>query len=481
MKFRVILVLASLICHPLLKAQPEPKDVGAFILQIYVKNDLYHLEKGKWINRSRQSSFANEPLTIHHFILDDKKKVKQELLNPIDPSGYQMVEPVQFTYALFLPPSLKGKPAPNQRLELVCTKDTMIIDFLGVPDRSIFRLEKLQAIHFNPGYYTFHFAGNAQLTPKNQEEAEQLSFAHDLGITPKSEPILRKYGMLSYSPPRDIQTSWKYISPEIRIDQRTPFSVTVRLKGIFQGAVTQQYITEKVVNVFYKVEVLKSGQWMEYPHGPGLGAPNNDAFIDTRVMLDHGLVQFISVDAPPGLGMGIPVGTYRITVLSDDAQTLTSQPFTLGMVDSNPDNPYQILFRDTTLIPHFKLDYYGDIYIQTACNPIVEIEGEKSVPVYHFNYFDALTENRSFGEHDPEDRYTTEFNAAVRSKKLYINNKAYTGSVKYAFATTHLHVANQQRLVYDLIAVKYENGMCVGHEILHDVNPLTEERLIRDY
>lgn len=473
-----ILFLFNTVLH----AQPEMHDGGLIIREVYVGSQLFMPQDNVWINKSHSSMIEGGKLSVSHFIMNKKGKESKKPLVPVDLSDYDLVKTPNFPFAIYLPPYVGRRTTLNHRLIFSYDNDTMIVDILNIPERSFTEPYTLGAIHFKPGKYEYRFNGQKELSPKDIHEASWLNYYRFKGISPESEAYLIKYGYLSCVAlkPGDIKSAWKYVVPQVTVEQLSPFDVFIKIHGNFLGQILSEQIEELIVNPFYQIEYYIDNNWEIMPHGTGLDYEKDSLGLDSRFYKQR----FVQLTSEDKLSLsGFKPGKYRVKLVTSKREIITSTEFYLGMLAPNTRSPYQTLYRNSLGFPSYTLDINDNIFIQTPFLPTPSTDSTNTIEqTYHFRYFDSQDyDYRPIGyPSDPEDQYTQHFIPLVSARKVYINGELYTGQIKFAFSSSSWGI-NSRIAKTDIYIIDYSNGIPTEVKILKDVDINTESSPKRDY
>jgi hypothetical protein len=467
--------------NKVLHAQPEMHDGGLIIREVYVGSQLFMPQDNAWVNKSHSSIKEKGKLSVSHFTLNKKGKESKKPLAPVDLSDYDLVKTPNFPFAIYLPPYVGKRTTLNQRLIFSYNKDTMIVDILNIPERSYTEPFTLGALHFKPGKYEYNFNGQKELIPKDTHEASWLTYYRHKGITPESEPYLVKYGYLTCVALNsgDIKASWKYVVPQVKVEQYSPYHAFIEIQGNFLGQIAEVYITETIINPYYQIEYFQDNEWKIIPRGIGLDYKKDSLNVASRFYKQR-FIQLTS-EAKHSFS-GLKPGKYRVKMVTSKKEIITSVEFYLGMLESNKNSPYQTLYRDSLGFPSYTLDVNDDIYIQTPFLPILLTDSiNKNKQTYHFRYFDSQDyDHRPIGyPTDPEDTYTQHFIPLVSKRKVYINGVLYNGQIKFAFSNTSSGI-NSRLARTDIFIIEYINGSPIEVKLLKDVDLKTETTPMRN-
>lgn len=453
-------------------AQPEPYDSGLFILQIYVKGQQFRQEGKSWRSNYLGAGADTTQMYLKHSILTDAGEPRKKPFLPVDPEDYNIPKPVPL-HAIFLPPFIDRKETPHQRIELFYAADTMTVDFVDIPKHTFMDANALTAIHFKPGKFVFRLWGDPKRSPKDTKEVAWLNHYRYIGITPEAEPYLLKYGVLEYTPPRNLKSTWKYVRPLITVEQSSPYVATVKLQGNFLGRLTGESYEAPEVRPYFKVESLQNGKWVEKPFGIGVDFQRDADNVTSMYFEDHQLLQLATQVQVPTSGF-LP-GQYRVSVVTAEKAIITSREITLGMLPSTSPNPYQILYREGLGFANYRLDAQDDIHITTPYLPLKTDEGTE---IYHFQYFSGLNYDFSTRNRHPEEAYTSHFIPLVSARKVSVNGKPFSGRIKYAFGYSQRGVPFSEYVI-DIHVVDYVNGVPKNSTVLKDVELITESHPMR--
>lgn len=474
---KLLILIAFAATINLAIAQPEENDGGLLLNVVIIKNQLFMFEGEGWVNKSKMNDPSAKKLIVKHILLDEKFEQNKKELPRINPAEYNLMQQPNYAYGLFLPPYIKNKPTPNQRTIFYYDNDSMIIDFLNIPEKSFMPTRQLSLIYFKPGKYIFTFRPKAALTPGDKNEAAWLNLYMNQGITPDAEPYLLKYGVLFYTPPANLEATWKYVNPQIIVEQPTAYYVNIKLNGYFLGQIKSENAQGNGINPYYKIEVLKNGLWEEKPMGIGI-AFNNDSNLIVPTFYENMLFLKLS-SYEQSSSANLEPGTYRISFVTDDKVIINSTIFSLGMLPADKNNPYQKLYRESTGFPYYRLDKSDNIYITTPFNPVYPDPNNTNVKTYHFEYFWGISDNMANDSPHPENDYTKHFITLVSTKKMTINGTPYSGKIKFGFNYSRFHV-NSRQLSTNIYVIDYVNGNPIKVEILKDVDLINESTPIRD-
>lgn len=476
---RIILLLAVSVQFSY--AQPQSMDGGFVIHKIIVKNLLFAREYGEWVNQGKPNDPSEPLLSSTHYLLDKKMRQRKELPY-IDPIDYDLVSQPTGLFSYYLPPYIKSKTTPNQRIVFVYDMDTMIIDFVNIPEQIASEPPSIAAIYFKPGHYVFNRHGEPNLHPKDKYEAAWLNHYTYEGITQLSEPYLLKYGKLKYTPSHNQKSVRKYVLPSISIEQQNAYSVIVKLQGNFLGRITEETIAEQSISPYYKVEILKNGLWEEKLTGHDLNYLKDGDQVAARWYDKNTLVQMLS--AQTHNESTYEPGTYRISVLTEDEEMLTSPPFHLGMLPTNPSDRYQYLYRASNGFPNYTLDISDNIFIHTPFYPLKVSRGDSTLPTYYFRFPWGLDDNIwRFGYYTPthpEIAYLKHLLPLLSARNVAINDTPFTGRINYVLYQSRISAASfHTSTTITLYKIDYRDGKPVKSEILQDVDLETEGQMIR--
>lgn len=476
----LLITLVLALSVRLANSQPQLVDGGFVIHKLIVKNLLFAREYGKWVNQGQPNDQSEPLLSSTHYLLDKKMKQRKELPF-IDPINYDLVSQPTGLFVYYLPPYVKRKKTPNQRIVFVYDTDTMVVDFVNIPEQIASEPPSIAAIYFKPGHYVFNLYGEPNLRPKDKYEAAWLNYYTYEGITPLSEPYLLKYGKLKYTAPHNQKSVRKYVIPSISIEQQTPFSVSVKLQGNFLGRITEETIQEQIISPYYKVEILKNEVWEEKLTGHDLNYLKDGDQVAGRWYDKNMLVQIFSTQMQNE--STYEPGTYRISVLTEDKEMLTSSSFHLGMLPTNPIDRYQYLYRASNGFPNYTLDISDNISIHTPFYPLEVSRGDSTVSTYHFRFPFGLDDNiRRFGHYTPahpEIAYLKHLLPLLSGRKVSVNDKPFTGRINYALYQSRISAASFLTTTITLYKIDYSNGKPVKSEILQDADLESEGHMIR--
>lgn len=457
-------------------------DGGLIIREVYVGSQLFMPQDNVWINKSHSSSKEDSNLSVTHFTLNKKGKESKKPLDAADLADYDLAKTPNFPFAIYLPPYVGKRTILNHRLVFIYNKDTMVVDILNIPERSCSDPFRLDAIHFKPGKYVYNYNGQEQLAPKDADENRWLNYYRHKGITPESEPYLVKYGYLKYMAmkPKDITSAWKYVNPEVTVEQLSPFDIFIKIRGNYLGQVAPAHTEELVVNPYYQIEHFRHDMWEIIPYGIGLDYEKDSLNIASKFYQQR-IFQLTSQDKLST--SGFKPGKYRVKLVTSKKEIITSNEFYLGMLEPNKISPYQILYRDSLGFPRYTLDINDDIFIQTPFLPITSTDSINSnKQTHHFRYFDSEDFNFKPIDYpsDPEDPYTQHFIPLVSKRTVYINGERFNGQIKFAFSSSSWGI-NRRISRTDVYIINYINGSPLDVKILKDVDINTEGSPVREY
>lgn len=459
-----------------LSAQPEQYDGAIVVNQIYIGDQMYMPVHGRWVNVSGSGNTDTDTLSVKRYFLSRNGVQSKKELPKIDPSKYNFLEMPSEPYALLIPPYVGKRESVNQRVIFTFDGDTMIVDFINIPVRLSSKPIRLGSIHFKPGKYTYDFYGKSGLAPKDKMESLWLNYYRYQGIAPHSEQYLIKYGMLTYTPPRDTTSVWKYEIPKVLIERISPYEVFIQLRGFYFFRISLDTNIEYNLNTYFRIEVFENGKWKEKPYGIGLDVKKEKDVVVLKYFNER-LIQLISNDKVSL--SGFDPGRYRVKFRVSKEKILESDEFVLGMVKHEGKMPYVNLFRGELGYPKYHLDYFKNIHIQTPFLPSAFKDSmDVNHSIHHFHYFFAENLNSAYYPRNPEEEYLKQFISLVSSKKLFVNDEVYEGRIKFAFSSSKLGVTKLERIT-DIYIIDYFKGTPVKVEILKDVDLLTEEKIER--
>lgn len=257
------------------------------------------------------------------------------------------------------------------------------------------------------------------------------------------------------------------------IEQQNAFSVTVKLQGNFLGRITEEKIAEQIISPYYKVEILKNGVWEEILTGYDLNYLKNGYQVAARWYDKNTLVQILS--AQTHNESTYEPGTYRISVLTEDEEMLTSSPFHLGMLPTNSRDRYLYLYRASNGFPNYTLDISDNIFIHTPFYPLEVRKGDSTLPTYYFRFPWGLDDNiRRFVHYTPthpEIAYLKHILPLLSARNVEINDTPFTGRINHALYQSHISAASfLTTTTITLYKIDYLDGKPVRSEILQDVD-----------
>lgn len=479
----VIIWVVLVLLNEVLYAQPEMHDGGLIIREVYVGSHLFLPQDNVWINKSHSSSKEEGNLSVTHFTLNKKGKESKKPSDAVNLSDYDLAKAPNFPYAIYLPPYIGKKSTLNHRIVFSYNLDTMVVDILNIPQKSFLEPFKLDAIHFKPGKYVYNFKGQEELAPKDMDENRWLNYYRYKGITPESEAYLIKYGYLKYLPlrPKDITSTWKYVVPQVTVEQLSPFDAFIKIQGFYLAQVAPVQTEELVVNLYYQIEKFHDNVWENIPNGIGLDYEKDSLNIASK-FYNQRIIQLTSQDKLST--SGFKPGKYRVKLVTSKREIIASREFYLGMLTPpNLRSPYQILYRDSLGFPNYILDVNDDIFIQTPFLPFTSTDSLNSNKQIHcFRYFDSQDFDYKpiFYSNDPEDTNTQRFIPLVSKSKVYINGERFNGQIKFAFSSSAWGI-NSRISKTDVYIIDYINGSPLDVKILKDVDINTESTPFREY
>ena len=114
-------------------------------------------------------------------------------------------------------------------------------------------------------------------------------------------------------------------------------------------------------------------------------------------------------------------------MVTDEKKILTSPVFTLGMMPSTGNNPYQVLYRAETGFPNYKLDMEENIWIHTAFEPIQIKNSSTTIPAYHFQFPFHIADNiREPYPPNPEIESLKHLIPLLSARKVHVNDSLYS-------------------------------------------------------
>jgi hypothetical protein len=472
---KVIIWIILLQTNIWLHAQPEQHDGGLVIGEIQVGALVYMPGDGGWVIQSPASAKGSGTLQVTHYTLNRKGKPYRKPIKQVNMSHYDLAAYPNSPFAIYLPPYIGHRKTPSHRLIFSYDADTMMVDIMNIPEKSYMQPFVLGAIHFKPGKYVYQFYGQPELTPMDEHESRWLTYYRYQGITPESEAYLMKYGFLHYTAlkPQDITAAWKYVVPQVRVEQPSPYEVFINIHGYFLGQVSPGQIEELLVSPYYQIAYFRDNNWETIPHGIGLDFAKDSLSLASK-FYNQRILQLQSQDR--FTGSGFQPGKYRVEFVTSDQKIISSREFYLGMITPNAASPYQILYRDSLGFPRYTLDQNDDIFIETPFLPIMSADStNRNQATHHLRYFDSQDyDYRPMGyPTDPEDPYTQHFIPLVSKRKVYINEEPYTGRIKFAFSSSRWGI-NSRIGITDIYIIDYVHGSPNSVTILNDVDIHTE-------
>lgn len=302
-----------------------------------------------------------------------------------------------------------------------------------------------------------------------------LNACRNQGIDPASEAYLIKYGILEYHPPIDEKSVNKYISPQILIDQKSPFDVSILLNGNFLGRLQNDPSDPENADPYFQLEQFIDGNWVAIKNGPGIDYAQDSNRVSIKCFHNYLLQKLVSNQRSNN---GFAPGRYRISAVTSEKQVYTSKDFYIGMLANTEMNRYQRLGKAAGNAPSYSTDNFGNIQIVTPFYPVKTNESGAMHSTYHFQY--EWVSQKGFRNEPPKpgDLEMDQFITQLPTAKVFVNGVAFSGRIKFAFAYSVMS-APRSYIQHDLFVIDYQSGSPISKKQLVDVDLMTEAKPIR--